>query len=225
MKKAYIPIGFQCTVPTVLAKAGLKGETLPFDWLLNTPEFVYTMISKLISSDVDINTLVREEFFRCDKRATLKRDINNLDRVDVEHFEEDENGQLLYNTLYGVILPHDHLDEYHIQKYIRRFERLKNLIFDLDKELCFLYISQSSNTAGNFTINNEFRIHNTYEYLNSLYNLISSVRNNFSIIMIDAIQSEDVKLLDKSKIKYITIDPKPLWLDMVDQCVEKIVSI
>ena len=222
MKKIYIPIGFQCTVPTVLEKADLKSESLPFDWLLSTPEFVYTMINKLISNNIDIDKLVREEFFKCDSKTILKRYINN--QVNVEHFEEKEDGDLLYNTLYGVIFPHDYLDEQNIQKYIRRFERLKNLIFDKNKEICFLYISQSSNIEGNFTINNKFRIHNTYKYLNDLYDLISSIRNNFSIIMLDSIQSEDNILLDKTKIKYITIDPKSVWLEIVDQCVEKLIN-
>jgi flagellar assembly factor FliW len=222
MEKIYIPIGFQCTVPTVLAKAGLKGETLPFDWLLNTPEFVYTIISKLVSSDVNIDKLVREEFFKCDSKTILKRHANN--QVNVEHFEEVQDGELLYNTLYGVIFPHDHLDEQNVQKYIRRFERLRNLIFDQSKEICFLYISQSSNTDGNFTINNEFRIRDTYRYLTNLYDLILSIRDNFSMIVMDSIQSEDSVLLDKTKIKYITINPKPVWLEIVDQCVEKLIN-
>lgn len=223
MEKVYIPIGFQCTVPTVLAKAGLKKETLPFDWLLNTPKFVYTMISNLTASDVNIEKLVREEFFRCDSRATLTR--HDGGDVNVEHFIEELGGELLYNTAHGVILPHDKLDEEHTQKYIRRFIRLRELIFNHNIELCFVYISQSSSTDGNFTINGDTKIHDTYQYLNRLQEHLEGIRGNFSIVMMDAVQSEDVELLDKSKIKYITIDPKPVWLHIVDQCVQKIINI
>ena len=42
--------------------------------------------------------------------------------------------------------------------------------------------------------------------------------------MLDSIQSEDNILLDKTKIKYITIDPKSVWLEIVDQCVEKLIN-
>jgi hypothetical protein len=44
------------------------------------------------------------------------------------------------------------------------------------------------------------------------------------MIVMDSIQSEDSVLLDKTKIKYITINPKPVWLEIVDQCVEKLIN-
>lgn len=61
-----------------------------------------------------------------------------------ENFYTCYNGGLLYNSKYNVIFPHDNYNTETINKYIRRFERLKDIIINAKEELCFLYISQSS---------------------------------------------------------------------------------
>ena len=37
MNQFAVPIGAQCTTPTIFEKRGLKKETLPFDWMFSTP--------------------------------------------------------------------------------------------------------------------------------------------------------------------------------------------
>jgi len=61
-----------------------------------------------------------------------------------------ENGSVLVNSKYDVCFPHDTLDNR--DKYIRRMERLKKIILNKDNFIYFVYISVSSPTDGNYTL-------------------------------------------------------------------------
>ena len=150
-KTNYIPLGFQCTVPTVLQAKQVKGQTLPFDWMLSSPKFVYQMI-ELLLSEMPIEVLVREHFFNCTARAEILTGEDG--RVVLEHYITTKDGNSLYNQKYNVIFPHDKYDEEHIQKYIRRFERLKQQLQSTE-HITYLYISQSSEQSGDFWIDGE----------------------------------------------------------------------
>jgi hypothetical protein len=217
--KKYISLGFQCTVPTVFQYLGVKNETLPFDWMLSSPKFVYEMLFLLMEENMSIPELVTNHFFKCDKRCTLVRDMNN--NVVVEHYITDPNGDSLYNEQYDVIFPHDLYDIDHIQKYIRRFERLYNLIKNYN-DLIYIYISPSSNQEGNFLIDGRNILNDTDLYLNKIYDLLLNKSNNqnFEFKTLLTNQPDSIGLYDK--IQYINIEPKPLWVEIVGECVHKL---
>jgi hypothetical protein len=132
-----IPIGIQCTNATFRNNFN-KQETLPFDWMFTTPKFVFEMLFLLLEENIDIEELVKEHFFKVEKRSTYSKG---------EHYYTCDDGLALYNTKYNVIFPHDINNIDTIDKYIRRFKRSKEIII-----LIYIYTSQSSLQHGNFTI-------------------------------------------------------------------------
>ena len=88
-----------------------------------------------------------------------------------EHYYICDNGFALYNSKYNVIFPHDEYNIETINKYIRRFERLKDIILNSKEDIYFIYTSPSSPDNGNFTINNNIIIEHVYFYLSEIYKL------------------------------------------------------
>ena len=185
-----IPIGIQCTNAT-FKKNFENTHTLPFDWMFSTPSFVFEMLELLLLKNINIEDLVKNHFFYCEKRANL----NGL-----ENYYTCDNGFALFNTKYNVIFPHDDNSNETINKYIRRFERLKDMILNSTENLYFIYTSQSSLKEGNFTIDGNNVIQDVYFYLTKIYKLIGNFRTNYKVIIFDAIQEEQIELLDKNII-------------------------
>lgn len=204
-----IPIGIQCTNAT-FKKNFENTYTLPFDWMLSTPLFVFEMLELLLEKNINIEDLVKNHFFYCEKRVKL----NGL-----EHYICDNNGFALFNTKYNVIFPHDENNIDSINKYIRRFERLKDIILNSTECLYFIYTSQSSLESGNFTIDGKIVINDVYVYLSKIYKLISKFRNNYKIILFDAIQEEQISLLDEN-ITLIKLNKCNSWSELVPQMIE-----
>ena len=188
-----IPIGIQCTNAFFLKNNNLKGRTFPFDWMLSSPKFVFEMLELLLEKNIDINELVENHFLFCDKKANFNK---------CEHYIICDNGFALYNSKYNVIFPHDYNSNETVNKYIRRFERLKDLILNSQEELCFIYISQSSLEDGNFTINGIDVIKDVYYYLSNIFTLIGKYNSNYKIIVFDSIKNENKTLLNKNIILY-----------------------
>lgn len=212
-KTNYIPLGFQCTVPTVLQSRQLKGQTLPFDWMLSSPKFVYQML-ELLLADMSIEVLVREHFFNCTAKAEIL--VGSDGCAVLEHYITKEDGNSLYNQQYGVIFPHDSYNEDTIQKYIRRFERLKQLIYS-DEHVTYLYISPSSDQSGEFWIDGRRKLIDAIEYLNKIYTLLQkNTLRNFSF-KAHLTSNEGVGRL-LPDIEYATIQAKPVWLGIVGDC-------
>ena len=115
----YISIGAQCATPTLFDKLKIKNRTLPFDWMFSTPHFVYTILHLLLIENREIHDIIDNDFFICEKRAIIKS---------LEHHTLDKNGPVLVNTKYNVSFPHNQPSDR--DKYIRRMERLKELILD-----------------------------------------------------------------------------------------------
>ena len=204
-----IPIGIQCTNAT-FKKSIENTHTLPFDWMLSTPSFVFEMLELLLEKNINIEDLVKNHFFYCEKRAKL----NGL-----EHYYICDNGFALFNTKYNVIFPHDENNIDSINKYIRRFERLKDIILNSTECLYFIYTSQSSLESGNFTIDGNIVINDVYVYLSKIYKLISKFRNNYKIILFDTIQEEQISLLDEN-ITLIKLNKCNAWGELVPQMIE-----
>jgi len=204
-----IPIGIQCT-NAILKQKIEKTHTLPFDWMFSTPSFVFEMLKLLLEKNINIEDLVKNHFFYCEKRANL----NGL-----EHYYTCDNGFALFNTKYNVIFPHDKNNIDSINKYIRRFERLKDIILNSTECLYFIYTSQSSLESGNFTIDGNIVINDVYFYLSKIYKLIRKFRNNYKIIVFDTIQEEQISLLDEN-IKLIKLNKCNYCRELVDQIIE-----
>jgi len=204
-----IPIGLQCT--TASFKNGFeKRETLPFDWMFATPSFVFEMLELLLEKNMNIEDLVKNHFFYCEKRAKLNG---------VEKYYTCDNGFALFNTKYNVIFPHDKNTIDDINKYIRRFERLKDIILNSTECLYFVYTSQSSLESGNFTIDGNMVVNDVYSYLSKIYKLIGKFRNNYKLIIFDAIQEESISLLDEN-ITLIKLNKCKSWLELLPQMKE-----
>jgi len=204
-----IPIGVQCTNAT-FKKNFEKTYTLPFDWMFATPLFVFEMLELLLEKNINIEDLVKNHFFYCEKRANL----NGL-----EHYYTCDNGFALFNSKYNVIFPHDENNIDSINKYIRRFERLKDIILNSTEFLYFIYTSQSSLESGNFTIDGNIVINDVYINLSKIYKLISKFRNNYKIILFDTIQEEEISLLDEN-ITLIKLNKCNSWEALISQMIE-----
>ena len=149
--------------------------------------------------------------------------------LDFEHFitidkTTKDNELQLYNTKYNAIFPHepfsfdtnDFTNEVY-DKYIRRFTRLKEKIINSQEDICFLYISQSSLTGGNFTIDGINIATDVYLYLSKIYLLIGNYRKNYRMVVFDSINNESKELLHKD-IELYEIDPHPTPVTLIPQC-------
>jgi hypothetical protein len=192
----YIPIGLQCTTAIFLKNNNKRDFALPFDYIFANPKFCFEMFELLLDKNLDISEIVTTHFFICEKRA--KVDINNLEN----YYTSKNMNDPLYNIKYDVIFPHDDDSIDSINKYIRRFKRLKELILNSQEELCFIYTSQSSLEKGNFTIDDKKVVNDVYFYLSKIYELINKYRNNFKMIIFDSIKEENKNLLNKNIILY-----------------------
>jgi hypothetical protein len=197
-----IPIGLQCFSANFLKKINKRHKSYPFDWMFATPKFTYIMLALLLNKKVEIdgkpiesnsiNDLVRNHFFDCKDRAIT---------YNMNDYYTCWYGSALYNKRYNVIFPHDSYNEETISKYIRRFEYLKKVILESTEELCFIYASQAGEECK-FTINYKDPIEDAYGYFSKIYTLIRSYRENYKMIIFDAIQTDNEENLDKNITLY-----------------------
>lgn len=193
----YIPIGLQCITPKAIKDLRLRTNSYPFDWIISNPYFVYKMLYLLLEDNMDINEIVREHFLRNDHKCGHNR---------IEHYFIIKNGngdkKHFLNELYNVVFAHEEYNEETINKYIRRFERLKENILNNSLNIQFIYVSQLSLRTGNFTINGKPVIENVYENMNNIIELVKKYNKNSNIILFDTIQNEDINILNKEITLY-----------------------
>ena len=206
-----IPIGIQCLNATLKKRIGKNDPTLPFDWMLSNPKFIYEILILLLDTNMDIKNIVEKHFFYCDKKANYS---------EIEHYYTDINGFALYNSKYDVIFPHDIYNDETIYKYIRRLERLKDLILNSKDKLIFIYSSQSSVDKGNFTIDKRIIVSDVYIYLSKIYNLINKYNNNNKMIVFDSIFNEEIENLDKNIILY-KMESCNSWDELLNKILKK----
>lgn len=210
-----IPIGTQCLNAELKKKINKATETLPFDWMLCNPKFVYEILKLLLENKINIEEIVTEHFFYCDKRANFKK---------VEYYYTDRTGFALYNSKYDVIFPHDQNNNENKMKYIRRLDRLKDLILNSNEKLVFLYSSPSSLKDGNFMIDNREVINDVYYYLTKIYELINMYNNNNKMIVFDSILNEDKGNLNEKIILY-ELNSCNHFVELLDQILQKNIDI
>ena len=199
MNYTYVSLGAQCATPLFFKKIGVKNQSLPFDWMFSTPEFIYTILKFLFVDNMDIHDIVTKHFFVCDKRATLHG---------LEKHITDTSGPILVNTKYDVCFPHDMPHE--TEKYIRRIARLKELILDKQNYIYFMYISVSSTDSGNYTLDGKEPIKDLYPYLHKISQIIGSVRDNYKIVVFDTNIPNDVIITDEHIVTN-KLQPKNEW--------------
>lgn len=117
----YISLGMDCCLAYQLEKLNIKiYETMPFDWCLST------------------NILDIIHIFETDWIYFLNKNNWIIESINSDNFNLNlkENIQSKYrvkHTIYKLIYPHDLLEnniDYFIDKYIRRINRLNNLLFE-----------------------------------------------------------------------------------------------
>ena len=188
----YIPIGFQCTTPEILKKTNKRLFSFPFDWIISTPEMIVKLFTILLEKTCDIETFVKNEFFKID---------SFLEFVKQEEFNINPNGNILYNSKYKLIFPHFQNNNETIMKLVERFERLKNFIFDPNYKIHFLFINRIVNNNNNkidnkidnkikFMINNN---HNDLQIVKNFIDFNDLLKNyipyeKFKIIVINAVE-------------------------------------
>jgi hypothetical protein len=214
MNYTYISLGTQCTTPFFFDKIGVKSKSLPFDWMLSTPEFVYTILKLLLVDNLDINEIIDNYFFICNKRASIMK--NNMGKDIVERYITSNNGSGLVNSKYGVCFPHDKLSDR--DKYVRRMTRLKELILDKHNYLYFTYISVSSKDSGNYTLDGKEPIQDLYIYLQKISEIIRSVTDNYKIIVFDTTTPDNLVITDNHIITQ-KIMPKHICWDVLHEVV------
>jgi hypothetical protein len=207
----YISIGAQCTTPTLFKSLEVKKESLPFDWMFSTPEFVFTIIKLLLIDKMEIDHIVDNYFFACDKKA-IHNDIQ-------QQFITDDNGTSLINTKYNVCFPHDNPDAR--DKYIRRMERLKKIILNQDNFIYFVYVSVSSLENNNYAIDGCRPIIQLYEYIEKLNTIMKSIRTNYKIVIFDTNKNSNAIPSDDLHMAYYNIEEKYSWGELLPELVEK----
>lgn len=188
-----IPIGVQCTNATFKKRIKKTSETLPFDWMLSNPKFIYEMLVLLLKVNCDIDELVTQHFFYIEDTVNVEK---------LEHYDTCPDGKALLNRKYNVVFPHDTNDQVSIDKYKRRFERLKNLILNYPETLYFVYSSQASKKRGNFLIDGKMVVTEVYHYLTKIYELIGEYRENYKVIVYDTVLNENTNALNPNIILY-----------------------
>ena len=202
----YISLGSQCMTPTLFNNLGIKDKSLPFDWILSTPEFVYTILKLLLVDNVPTDIVTKEHFCVFDKRASHKGR---------EDYVIDEAGVALFNSRYGICFPHDKADE--VEKYHTRIQRLKEIILDKKRYSYFVYVTLS--TPGIYTIDGKELIHDVHSYIQKINIILFSIRKNYKIIVFDTDLPSN--LPDDLHIRYFPLEKRDMWMGLLPELESK----
>jgi hypothetical protein len=203
-----VPIGVQCLNAILKKRLGISEKSLPFDWMLSNPGFVLDILSLLLDGSMSVDNIVSDRFFCCDGRVKM---------TEVEHFVTDHSGggASLYNSRYDVVFPHDQDGAETRAKYARRLTRLRQLVLS-GEPLVLLYSSQSSLTAGNFTIDGREILSDVYRDLTNIFHLVGRHNPNTRMVVFDAVQNEPRSLLDP-EIEFFPMAPSGCWTQLILQ--------
>jgi len=219
-----IPIGVQCLIATLKKKINKDTKTLPFDWMFSHPKFIYEILKLLLENEINVEDIVNNHFFCCDKLAKLCGIEKFYTDSNEEKFHKAKHRGVLCNSKYDVIFPHDKNNNITKIKYIRRLERLKDLILNPNEKLTLIYSSQSSLKKGNFMIDDREVINDVYFYLTKIYELINVYNNNNKMIVFDSILNESKSNLNEKIILY-EMKSCNSWTELLNQILQKDTTI
>jgi len=205
----YISIGAQCTTPILFERLDVKKESLPFDWMFSTPQFVHTIFKFLLTEQKEIDDIIDNHFFVCDKRACWYHQ-------EPAHYINTHDGDVLINSKYNVAFPHDTILDR--EKYIRRLERLKQLILDESVFIYFVYVSIPCQNF--FRVNDIEPIQQLYEYIEQINSILKDIRTNYKIIVFDTNKPSNVMPSD-THIVYYDIEKKNGWYQLLPELIDK----
>ena len=211
----YISIGFQCNSSEFLKTTGLHSHSYPFDWLFSNPKGVFDILKLLLDTKMDIKELVTQHFFA---------NLGTIIPISNTKFITDNSGifysgqessaiykaclmssRYPYNSKYKFIFAHETSSyEDTVEKYIRRFQRLKDSILNNNEDIYFVYTSQSCN---NYIVDGVQINSDVYVYLSEIYDLVSKYRSlKTKIILFDAILDENEMLLNNNVVLHKLIN-------------------
>ena len=99
-------------------------------------------------------------------------------------------------------------------------ERLKQIILDKENFIYFVYVSVSSSTNGNYTINGIEPIQQLYEYIEKINSILKIIRNNYKILVFDTNKPVDVISSDMLHCVYYAIKEKESWGDLLPELID-----
>jgi hypothetical protein len=169
---------------------------------------VYEILNSIFDKDINIEELTSSIFFNIDNMCS----------------DGTISGSYYLNKKSNIIFPHEQnltIDEIK-QKYIRRFNEFKHIILDKNNYIYFVYVSQPSINSGNFIINNNEIITNTYYHLNNICKLIKKYNKNFKILFFDSINSEQIEI--NEDIITFKIEPKNIWNELLPEIELKMIT-
>jgi hypothetical protein len=196
-----LSIGFQCTTAAVLKKLNKRTNSFPFDWILSNPSSVLCLIKNLMDCE-DIDEFVKREFLNIDKFVKF---IKPEEFIIVE-----SQTQNLLNSKYKFIFPHENSNYNEVvEKYKRRFIRLKETILNKDIKMNIYFIDRLGNN-NNFKINNFNILNNEEDSLNNLVSYMNNIRENnkFYFILHKDSSININKLIKNSYVNCIQIESK-----------------
>jgi len=188
----------------------VKKESLPFDWMFSTPQFVYTIIKLLFIDKEDIEYIIDNHFFVCDTRAYYTKQ-------EPAHYINTINEGVLINSKYNVAFPHDSLSDR--GKYIRRLERFKSLVLDESVFIYFVYVSIPRDNY--FRVNNIEPIYHLYEYIERINDIIKDIRTTYKIIVFDTNKPSEIMPSDSVHLKYYDIEGKNFGGELLPELIDK----
>jgi hypothetical protein len=206
----YISIGAQCTTPLLFERLNVKKESLPFDYMFSTPQFVHTIFKFLFTEQKEIDDIIDNHFFVCDKRARYYN-------PEPAHYINTPEGNVLINSKYNVAFPHDTMLDR--EKYIRRLERLKQLILDESVFIYFVYVSIPRENY--FRVNDIEPIQQLYEYIEQINNILKDIRTNYKIIVFDTNKPSNIMPSDTNILYYDIEKKKASWPELLPELIDK----
>ena len=117
------------------------------------------------------------------------------------------------------VSPHDSIS--YRDKYMRRIERFKQILLDKDNFLYFVYVSVSSPTIGNYTIDGVEPIQQLYEYIEQINNILKDIRTTYKIIVFDTNKPPVVIPSDILHLMYYDLEKKNCWADLLPELIDK----
>lgn len=208
---SYISIGFQCYSHMIAGKLNVRKGSLPYDYILSNPKFIYDSLYSLLVDNCDIETYVKSTFLNISSKGAC---------ASTENYYDDPNGKSLINSKSHIIFAHEPASlEDIIPKYVRRFNRLKDLLSEKDANITLIYGSPISKDHIDFTINGTSIIKDTGFYLNKIAELMQGRNKRFRILVFNSYEQIDLNTLHKDVILF-NIPSFGHWSNTLDHIVE-----
>jgi len=213
MNPVFIPIGFEDTPTKILDNLNIRYEKLPFDSMLSTPEFIYTIFKLILVDKMEPEEIIDKHFFNCDKKVSM---------IKTGSYVLDPNGKVLLNSKYNVCFPGDSLKDR--DRYLKKIKKLKKILFDKNNYFYFFYVSVSSVESSNYMIDDKQVIKNLYYHMNELDEIFSKKLFQYKILIFDTKNELPIKKTIKEKVYFYDIQARKNKEELMPEIVQKLSS-